>query len=246
MLVIPLFFVRRKVFGAIPYMMALFLVMLLFPAFGSVMNGLSGPYNRWTFVIPLLLGIAVARLYQYRFDWNKKDRLAMFVGWLFFGGIALGQQILSDFSWARTVLMIAAFLVWALLELTARRKEKGKLTNGWGKVVSAVILLSVIGNVIFNAQEYYYPMGQNKVAALLPYGTANDQYEQIFDEIEKEIPPVSKDDIFRIGNTAKDNHIRNHMVYLERMGMNSYLSITNGSVAQFARQLELGSFQLIQ
>ncbi|MER2040358.1 YfhO family protein [Desemzia incerta] len=246
MLVIPLFFIRRKVFGAIPYMMALFLVMLLFPAFGSVMNGLSGPYNRWTFIIPLLLGVAVARLYQYRFDWNKKDRSAMLVGWLFFSVVALSLQVLGHFLWARTVPVIAAFLVWALLEMTARIREKGKLTKGWEKAVSAIIFLSVIGNVIFNAQEYYYPVGQNKVAELLPYGTANDQYEQVFDEVEKEIPPVSKDDIFRIGLTAKDNHIRNHMVYLERMGMTSYLSITNGSVAQFARQLEIGSFQLIQ
>lgn len=246
MLVIPLFFVQRKVFGAIPFMMALFLIMLLFPAFGSIMNGLSGPYNRWTFIIPLLLGIAVARLYQYRFDWNKKDRLAMFIGCLFFSTVALAFQVIGHFSWARTVPVVAAFLAWALLEMTARRREKGKLTNGWEKAVSAIIFFSVIGNVIFNAQEYYYPAGQNKVAELLPYGTADDQYEEVFDQVEKEIPPVSNDDIFRIGLTAKDNHIRNHMIYLERMGMNSYLSITNGSVAQFARQLELGSFQLIQ
>ncbi|MBM6614542.1 YfhO family protein [Desemzia sp. RIT804] len=246
MLVIPLMFVRRKIFGAIPFMLSLFFVMLLFPIFGSIMNGFSGPYNRWTFVIPLLLGIAVARFYQRRFEWTKKDRKAMVVGVVFFGIIAFIPQIIVGFSLARTLPLVAALIVLGAITLAAKVRENEKWSPTWNKVASAVILLSIIGNVVYNAQEYYYPFGQNKMAALLPYGTADAQYEQVFDGVEEQIPPVSEEDIFRIGLTAKDNHIRNHMIYLERMGMTSYLSITNGSVAQFSRQLEIGSFQLIQ
>lgn len=245
MLVIPLMFTKRKLFGSIPYMLILFLVMLLFPVFGSMMNGFSGPYNRWTFAIPLFLGLAVAQFYQRRFEWTKKDRWAMATGVTIFGALSVVPQIIYGFSIARTVPLLAALLVLTIIIAAAKLKQNGKWSTTWNKIGSAVIFLSIIANVIFNAQQYYYPFGQNKMAGLLDYGTADEQYEQVFDGVEDQIPAVEEEP-FRIGLTAKDNHVRNHMIYLERMGMTSYLSITNGSVAQFARQLEVGSFQLIQ
>lgn len=246
MLVIPLFFMRRKQFGWLPYVMVLFIVMLLFPAFGSVMNGFSGPYNRWTFVLPMYLGLAIARFYQERFAWTKKDRRSMAIGLLIFGLIALISQVLQGFSIARTLPVAAAAFVWGILVLAGKWNHGQKLSVTKKRVFSALILLSIMGNVVYNAQNYYYSAGQNAMGGLIDSGTADEQYEQTFDEAEQLIPPVTEDDIFRIGLTSKDNHIRNHMIYLERMGMTSYLSITNGSVAEFSRQLEIGSFQLIQ
>lgn len=245
MLVIPLMFTKRKLFGSIPFMLILFLVMLLFPVFGSIMNGLSGPYNRWTFAIPLFLGIAVAQFYQHRFDWTKKDRRVMTIGIAVFGTLSIVPQLIEGFSLARTVPLVAALVVLVVITTAEKLQQNGTWSTQRNKLASSVILLSIVANVIFNAQQYYYPFGQNKMAGLLDYGTADEQYEQVFDGVEKEIPAVEEEP-FRIGLTAKDNHIRNHMIYLERMGMTSYLSITNGAVAQFARQLEVGSFQLIQ
>ncbi|MFL2105686.1 YfhO family protein [Desemzia sp. FAM 23991] len=245
MLVIPLMFTRRKLFGSIPFMLILFTVMLLFPLFGSIMNGFSGPYNRWTFAIPLFLGIAVAQFYQYRFDWTKKDRRAMAIGALIFGVLSIVPQVIDGFSLARTVPLIAALVALAVIVTAAKLQHVGKWATKQSSLASSIILLSIIANVIFNAQQYYYPFGQNKMSALLDYGTADEQYAQVFDGVEEEIPDVEEEP-FRIGLTAKDNHIRNHMIYLERMGMTSYLSITNGAVAEFASQLEVGSFQLIQ
>lgn len=245
MLVIPLLITKHKMFRFIPFMLLLLLVMLLFPAFGSIMNGFSGPYNRWTFAIPLFFGIAVAQFYQHRFDWTKKDRLVMTIGLTIFGIIAIVPQVIYGFSLARTVPLIAALLVLVVITVAGKLQESGKWSTKRSKIASAVILVSIIANVIFNAQQYYYPFGQNAMAGLLDYGTADEQYEQVFDGVEEEIPLVEEEP-FRIGLTAKDNQIKNHMIYLERMGMTSYLSITNGSVAQFARQLEVGSFQLIQ
>lgn len=246
MLVIPLFFTRRKQFGWLPYILILCVIMLLFPAFGSIMNGFSGPYNRWTFVLPLYLGLAVAQFYQKRFDWAEKDRRSMAIGLLFFAGVALIAQFIEGFSIARSLPVLAAAFVWGILVLASKWNREQPLSSMKKRVLSALILVSIVGNIIYNAQDYYYPTGQNAMAGLIDYGTADEQYEQIFDEAEQVIPSVTNENIFRIGSTAKDNHIRNHMVYLERMGLNSYLSITNGSVAQFSRQLELGSFQLIQ
>ncbi|MCI3027939.1 hypothetical protein LMF32_02175 [Desemzia sp. C1] len=57
-----------------------------------------------------------------------------------------------------------------------------------------------------------------------------NQYEQVLMKLKKRFLLFQKTTFSVLGLTAKDNHIRNHMVYLERMGMNSYLSITNGSV----------------
>lgn len=59
-------------FSFIPATLGLFAVMLTLPAFGSIMNGFAGPYNRWTFAIPLFVSLGAAILYNSRFNLKKK------------------------------------------------------------------------------------------------------------------------------------------------------------------------------
>lgn len=241
-LILPLFITRRKWFSYLPWILSVFLVMLLLPAFGSIMNGMSGPFNRWSFAIPLFLGLAAGRLYDHRFDLRKNDLKMMGFSLAIFLLVAVLERKVSPIRSVMFAPILCAAGMWLLL-IGANTRES--LTTKRKKMVSLGLFLLLSLNLVINAMDYYYPSGQNTVETLLDYGTADQTYEQTFDGAENVIPQVDRD-VFRMGLTAKDRDIRNHLIYLDRMGMTSYLSITNGYVAEFSRELESGAFQLIQ
>lgn len=242
-LILPLFFTRRKDFNYLPILLGIFGVMLLFPIFGSVMNGMAGPFNRWSFAIPLFLGLAAAHLYDRRYSLRKKDLTAMGISLLLFSGIAFFEKTLGEFREVMYTPLLIAAAMWGLLILLNSKLPLSKMKR---RTASGGLFVLLCFNLGLNAMDYYYPKGQNAVEDLIDAGTADQEYEETFDHAEKIIPPVSLSSVFRIGSTSKDNHIRNHMVYLDRMGLTSYLSITNGYVADFSKEIESGAFQLIQ
>lgn len=245
-LLMPMLFLRRTYFGSITTLLCLFAVLLLLPAFGSIMNGFAGPYNRWTFAIPFFIALGSALLYDERFRLRLPELKAMGVSLAIFSiltGISVAVSGI-DFSYILP-LFVAGGMFFILLG-AYRNSKKKRLTDKRKKMYSALLFLLMAGNLTFNAMEYYYPWGQNTMEFLLDYGTADTAYENTFDGAEELIADDGTNDIYRIGSTSSDAHIRNQMILLGRMGLNSYLSVTNGEIANFARQLESGQFQLIQ
>lgn len=244
--VIPMLFLRRKQFGFITTLFCLFIVFLLLPAFGSIMNGFSGPYNRWTFAFPFFLALGSSILYDQRFHLTKKEIKVM--GFSFILLVILTVLNLSIEPSRVTYLVLLGFAAGMLFLFVAAYilQKKRSLTKKDKTIFSTAFFLLVLSNLVFNAMEYYYPFGQDTMDELLDYGTADEDYLNVFGGVEEWIPEVKAENVFRIGNTSRDNHVRNQMILLDRMGVNSYLSITKGEVADFARQIETGQFQLIQ
>lgn len=244
LLMVPMLWMQRKKFSFIPATLGLFAVMLTLPAFGSIMNGFAGPYNRWTFAIPLFVSLGAAILYNSRFNLKKKEILAMGCMILLYGGIIVVVIQVIDFRAAYIAPLIFASLMWLVLFLANEQRNKKVLTKRSKGFYSAVLLLLIMANLGYNAMDYYYSWGQNTIELSVDYGTIDDDYLTTFDRLEQQLPEDT--DISRIGVTSKDNHLKNQFIILEEMGLNSYLSVSNGFISNFARQLGTGQFQLIQ
>lgn len=244
LLLLPMLWIKREKFGFVSASLGLFAVMLLLPAFGSIMNGFAGPYNRWTFAIPLFVSLGAALFYNNRFQLKKNEYTAM--GWvllIYSGAIVLIAQFTS-FKTAFVTPVIFASIMWLLLVAANKQQNKKPLTVRSKGLYSASLLVLIMVNLGYNAMDYYYPWGQNSIELSVDYGTIDEAYLSTFDGIEQELPQDKA--ISRIGVTSKDNHVKNQMIILEEMGLNSYLSVSNGQISNFARQLETGQFQLIQ
>lgn len=245
-LLAPLLFLWRKKFGYIAANLSVFAVILLLPAFGSIMNGLSGPYNRWTFAIPLFLSAGSALLFNERFNLTRSELKAMGLSAVMFSSVPLviaGAGELTPFRLAYLTPVAFAWSMWMLLVWAYWRNRSVHLGGNAKTTISVALLVLAMANLVLNARDFYQPNGQNEVAALLDYGTVDETYQETFGGAEQLIKDPG---IYRIGVTSKDVNVKNQMALLNRMGMNSYLSVTNGAVADFAKQLRNSQFQLIQ
>lgn len=245
-LLAPLLFLWRKKFGYIAANLSVFAVILLLPAFGSIMNGFSGPYNRWTFAIPLFISAGSAIVFNERFNLTRSELNAMGFSAVGFSSVPLviaasGEATPFRFTYIAPV--IFAWSMWLLLVWAYWRNRSGRMGSNAKTAISVALLALVMANLVFNARDYYQPNGENEVATILDYGTVDETYKETFGGAEQLIKDPG---IYRIGVTSKDNNVKNQMALLNRMGMNSYLSVTNGAVADFAKQLENNQFQLIQ
>src|SRR5699024_4589178 len=101
----------------------------------------------------------------------------------------------------------------------------------------------VLLNLTVNGLIFYSPFGKNAVSGTEDYGTIDEAYLNVFDGVDQNLPTDSR---YRIGVTSHNNHVRNQYAYINKPGTNSYASLTNGAVAEFAQFLEASSYQIIQ
>lgn len=211
-------------------------VLLLFPFFGSFMNGLSGPYNRFTFVLPFYFALAVNFFLENQHDLSERDAVNM--RWLlgFFSVLyAVVSVVTGDYFFYLTPVLLG-WLTYALVNARMEQEFPDSTFN-------RLMLVAVAVNLTLNALNFYLPYGKFAVRETIEYGTIDESYENVFGQMEKELP---KDEWYRISVSARDNHVRNQYAYLDVFGTNSYASLTNGYVADFADFIETSQYQIIQ
>lgn len=211
----------------------------LFPFFGSLMNGLAGPYNRFTFTLPFYLALASGHLFDKRKLVEKKDLYILTYCLLFFTVFYVIHMVISQMVLFYLLPILVGWGMWGVLA-----KEQSTHASSWFKKSASSLLIALVGlNMTLNAMIFYYPFGKNAMADTMDYRESEEAYENLFNGLETMLP---EDELYRVGVTSRDNHVKNQFVYLDLMGLNSYLSITDGDLAEFAYELESGSFQVIQ
>lgn len=214
-------------------MLAILSVFLLVPFFGSMMNGFSGPYNRFTFVMPFLQAILIAYVVNNLDDFNFKD-----VKWMKYVLIAISifyvvvALVTQDFAVYLTPILIAGLLYFAFKQLL-KRKPQAKL------VIVGLILI----NAVINGLNFHAPYGKDAAAGTMKTGESISSYANVFNGAEKYLP---ENTWYRLGVTSKDQAIRNELIYINEMGLNSYTSVTNAAVSEFAQSMNSNQFELIQ
>lgn len=221
-------------------MVIVIVLLLLVPFFGSAMNGFSGPYNRFSFVLPFLFSAALAHFLDNRSHMIDAD----FLRKLKFVLVLL--TFFSILSWMYfdenlPYMLFPTALGWGIW-LYSQLMHKNKISY---LKESRFIIGLVMINMVANALYYYHPAGMDASGTLIEYGTAEEEYQQVLAN-GQELLPDRGNEPYRVGVTSQDNHVRNQFLYLDVMGLNSYLSITNGYVTDFADVMETAGFQLIQ
>src|SRR5699024_11469153 len=104
---------KKKTFSGI--MLLMLGVFLLFPFFGSFMNGMSGPYNRFSFAIPLFIAFASGQFLEERDKLQVKDLRVVgyiLIGFTFiYGRAAIVQNMYLHYAF----LIISGWFIWFIL-----------------------------------------------------------------------------------------------------------------------------------
>ena len=228
----------RKEKQAIFYILIILTLFLLFPFFGSMMNGFSGPYNRFSFAVPFFLSLGTGFFIDNRDRIGKNDlkNIAGILG--FFTVIYTVSMFLTNKFVYYLTPIVVGWALWIILWRENKETVKNKIDY------TMLLLVAVIAlNMIMNGLNYYMPYGANTISTTKPLNNSIEEYRQLFGGLEKHLPD---DHVYRIGNTSKDNHVRNQYIYHDQMGLSHYLSITNKSIADFSEALMLAPYQIIQ
>ena len=235
-LTVPFIIRKRRSVPELFWAIALLVVSLLVPLFGSIMNGLSAPYNRFTFISPFIFALVIVYLFenidalsQTDFRWGR--RLLIFFTLLFFGLMFVTQMYLFYLT-----PLVVGWCAYSILSSYQNQLIKTK-------TIQRVLLGLLAFNMASNALLFYFPIGKNAITGTEDYGTIDESYEQVFAGVEKGLP---KDEWYRVGVSSKDSHIRNHYAWLDINGMNSYASLTHGGLSEFSQLLENNQYQTIQ
>lgn len=212
-------------------------ILLLFPFFGSLMNGMSGPYNRFSFVFAFYMSLAGSYLIDHLEEFKAVGKIKSLILLIIYSLVAISSFFFPEQLTAYMIIpVIIGWMFWSVLF-----SERFK-----GYTKKKLILLSlVVLNMVLNGIGYYYPFGGNMISKVLDYGTVENKYEQALGGLEIE-KSIENQDVNRVGVTSQDNRIRNQFIYLNTMGLNSYLSVSNGNLSEFARAVETSPYQTIQ
>ena len=233
---LPFLVHRRKQRSGLFWTLTILGIMLLFPIFGSFMNGLSGPYNRFTFIVPFYMALATIYFMENIHDLKDLDMIWIRRLMLAYSVLYISAAIVTkDFLLYLTPVLLG-WVIYGFIQYTQNKK--------W-TIISFQRLMTffVLLNLTVNGLIFYSPFGKNAVSGTEDYGTIDEAYLNVFDGVDQNLPTDSR---YRIGVTSHNNNVRNQYAYINKSGTNSYTSLTNGAVAEFAQFLEASSYQIIQ
>lgn len=233
---LPFLFRRRQQRPDLFWFFLILGVLLLFPIFGSIMNGFSGPYNRFTFVLPFYVALSTAFFIDHQREMTSKD--LRWINYLMVGFSVI--YIVVSLKTSDYVLYLTPVILGWIIYGVIYAHYKNKLNPlHFQRTMIGFVML----NMVVNALIFYLPIGKNAMSATEDYGTIDKTYANVFKGVEQNLP---EDELYRIGVTSHNNHVRNQYAYINKPGMNSYASLSNGAVADFAQFLEASSYQIIQ
>lgn len=240
-IMLPIFIKNRKKYKAYFYMFIIFSIMLLIPFFGSAMNGFSSISNRWSFVFAFISSLIIVLGFDNLKGINKKDifwSVAIILMFFLLGIIKIKFPKVKNqvFPSVFFGLIIIAFILYYL-----NLQRKNILKDNKILFLGLCILLSL--NIIFNNYYRYSINGNKYIKEFLSNNKAFSYYKDSFDGAENYIKNKDKS-FYRIGkadNVSRDK-TRNNSIILNYNGIDSFLSINNGYLAEFSRNLNNRAF----
>src|SRR5699024_2212537 len=202
-------------------------VMFLFPIFCSFINEMSCPYNRFSFIVPFYMALATIYFME-----NIQDLTDSDVTWIrrlmiAYSVLYISATLITNDYFLYLTPVLLSWIIYGAINYT----KNNKLTKvRFQRILTVFVLL----NMTVNGVIFYAPFGKNAVSGTENYGTIDDTYSKVFDGVEQNLPTDSQ---YRIGVTSHNNHVRNQYAYINKPGTNSYASLTNGDVAEFAQFL---------
>lgn len=200
-------------------------IMLLFPVFGSIMNGMSYVSGRWTFAYAFLVAYILAASWDELIYMGRQEqiKISLVVGIYFLVLLFIGKGT-NENSMATMTVMGLTLLVFAL---TDRKQSNYKRFIAF--VMFGITVVSIGINV-----KYLFDMDEgNYIGQFIDRGTARRVLYQTGDfAVRKTVG--EQETIERID---QPDELRNSAVQNKTYGINYFWSMENGVIGRFMKEM---------
>ncbi len=249
LVLVPAFFVARKANGALKFMVVAFAFFVTLPVFGSIFNGFTFPYNRFSFAWGLFIAAIAALLLTQDRPFSRKEIAAMswgyvvYVTFVLFFCQPLSQAVLAPMAFG--ALTIAVFALEGRDEGAGsweqRRRGPGWLPARWQTTASrwAVIGL-LVANVIVNGVFMLDIRYNDTLTEYVDAGEVRGLYNTSRTGLIGELP---RDEVYRVENTNTTDNAKTWLYYntalvKKYMSTSFYFSIMNGFLTEYKAEID--------
>ena len=215
LLLLPVFIAKRKKYKYVWQLFIIFLVMLLIPIIGSIMNGFSYPNNRWAFAFCFLISYIIVLTFNCNLKFSKKEILLMITSIMIYSvllAIFINNELTSDCL----ISLIYAFIMLMIIVVKTLIN-----TKKYDYLFKIAMVILITANIIF--------IGKSKYTTYIDEFVDNDKIAETYNNGKQKTAikkiKESDTDFYRIGN---DNiWIYNNSLVLQYNSLNYYLSLGN-------------------
>ncbi|MBZ2405592.1 YfhO family protein [Liquorilactobacillus hordei] len=211
------------------------LIMLLFPQFGALFNGLTSPSNRWTLMLSLPIALSVCILIEQLPKLTHKVRLALtycltiYSCWIF----------LTYFFQNDEKLFIPMAFLFISYGFLIYHSSATKYHSNYA------FLALIICNVIFNAIYFEAPYNGGYSNEMLPLKSFEKLVKTRYAGLDKD---VKSSNSYRVSTTSQNYNLGNsfHMYNAQPNKLNSitsYYSLQNVNIGNFAQKMQNSQYE---
>ena len=220
-----LFFKRKPEEKPMRILFILSTLLLLFPAFGWLLNGLSYATNRWIWAYSLLVAYIVTT------QWQKLRHITVGQAVACVGALALYSLLAIPLMTTDTrnigVSVLLAFLIIVLCALAPKFKKK--------HLATALVLVLVLTSFTGNATYFYSSHGSDYASKFVTYDQVSKKLKNT--DAKKVKKAAKKDDSFY--RYSGSNLVYNTDLLAKTHSTSFYWSLQNPNIAQFINETEL-------
>lgn len=200
-------------------------VMLIFPVFGSILNGMSYVTNRWTFAFAFLVAYILAASWDELIYMSKQEqKKVVAVITIYFALLLVIGNGTSENSMA-TMMTVGVTLLFFVLVDQTKLKYKQLVTS----VMFAITVFSIGINV-----KYRFDMDEaNYIEQFIDRGTARRVLYQTGDYAIKETVGEQK----TIERVDQPDELANSACQNKTYGINYFWSMENGEISRFMKEM---------
>ncbi len=230
---------ERKKYPLLFWSFLVSFIMLLFPFFGAVFNGMLAPSNRWTLLTCLPMALAVCCLIKNSHQLTQKT-LKSFTYSLLIYVAYIGVTYLFQNDEKLFIPVVFLFIFWSILIASNMPKIRSKLP-------AHLLLWALIANVCFNAIYFEAPYNGGYATEMLPAGAYKTLKNERFFGLDKALPDPQTD-FYRISTLSKnyelgsDYHLYN-VLGSKLYSINSYYSLQTKALGDFSNVMQNSQYE---
>jgi len=238
LVLVPAFFVARKVNGALKFMVVAFAFFVTLPIFGSLFNGLTFPYNRFSFAWGIFIAAIAALLLSEDRPFTRREVRAMVLGYVAYVALVLvfaqPWEPAAIGPMAFGALTIAAFAFESMgdgaVAWSQHRRHPQWLPGRWRAPATRwAIIALLLGNVIVNGMYMLDIRYNETLRSYIDAGEVRKQYRGSRSSLIHELP---EEGFYRVSNSNTSSNPLTWRYYNTSLvekykGISYYFSIMN-------------------
>lgn len=238
-LAIFLLFMRKKQHRSLKVCFLICLIIILVPALGQLLNGMSYRSNKWSWAFALLCAYIFSVMWPELMDLKSKEalKLALFLGIILFVNICLLGLLMSEYLKAlAAAACIGIAFIFLIVVFPFRRKSPQREVLWKQRKQTAALALVIVSIGLFSF-GVNTPVGMNYAQEAM---RAKDVTEQLMlTEVNAVQAAAAMDDAAGFYRYSGRSLTQNAGTLYHMSNTNYYWSISNPAVSSFRSTLEL-------